>query len=68
MDGKGLAGVADFIDEPVPSGDADAEPGRVGMRKLGNVVRDPTLRKVEKAGAQRLEVVEDRRGGHGGSF
>jgi hypothetical protein len=60
LEGEGLARVADLVDEPVARGNADAEPVRIGARKLGNVVRDPAVREAQETGAQRLQVFEDR--------
>ena len=52
LDRERLAGIADFVDESVMRGDADAEPVGVGARELRDVVGDVSVRKVPKTGVQ----------------
>jgi len=43
LDGERLEGIADFIDESIVRGDADAESVGVGAREFGYVVGDAAV-------------------------
>ena len=65
LDRERLARRADLVDLAVDGGDGDAEPGRVGLRQLGDIAGDLAAAEAAEAGVQLFEVVLDRRSGAG---